>query len=84
MIESGWVKQTWQSELVLTTEAQRWLDACLKRRPDDVPVWRGWLNWGIATKQLNVVRQALKHLPAEDVTVARGASAQSLACRHAG
>jgi thioredoxin-like negative regulator of GroEL len=45
-------------------EAQRWLDACLKRRPEDVAVWRARLSWGIATDRLETVREALKHLPA--------------------
>jgi enediyne biosynthesis protein E4 len=52
-------------------EAERWLDACLKSRPADVPVWRARLSWGIATSRVDVVRQALKHLPADDSTSAR-------------
>ena len=52
-------------------EARRWLDACLERRPEDVPVWRARLSWGMATDQLEVARQALKHLPAEDWTSAQ-------------
>jgi len=51
-------------------EAERWLDACLRRRPEDVPVWRARLSWGIATNRIDVVQQALKHLPAEDSTSA--------------
>jgi enediyne biosynthesis protein E4 len=51
-------------------EAERWLDACLKSRPEDVPVWRARLNWGIATNRVDVVRQALKHLPADGSTLA--------------
>ena len=64
-----------QANLAIRTgaydKAQRWLDACLKRRPDDVPVWCARLNWSIATNQPNTVRQALKHLPAEDSTPAQ-------------
>ncbi len=45
-------------------EAERWLDACRRRRPDDVPVWHARLCWGIATHRLDVVQQALAHLPA--------------------
>jgi thioredoxin-like negative regulator of GroEL len=45
-------------------EAERWLDACQRRRPDDEPVWRARLSWGIATNRLDVVQQALTHLPA--------------------
>jgi thioredoxin-like negative regulator of GroEL len=51
-------------------EAERWLDACLKSRPDDVPVWSARLSWGIATNRIDVVQQALKHLPAGDSTSA--------------
>ncbi len=46
--------------------AARLLDACLRRRPDDVPVWRARLNWALATNQLAMVLQALEHLPADD------------------
>jgi enediyne biosynthesis protein E4 len=52
-------------------EAKRWLDACQRRRPDDVPVWRAWLNWGIATNRMDVVQQAVKHLPALEATPAQ-------------
>ena len=45
-------------------EAERWLDACVKRRPDDVPVWRARLKWGIATNRIDVVEQAMAHVPA--------------------
>jgi tetratricopeptide (TPR) repeat protein len=45
-------------------EAQRWLDACQRLRPDDVPVWRARLNWGMANQKIDVVHEALKHLPA--------------------
>ncbi len=51
-------------------EARRLLAACQRRRPDDVPVWRSWLKWGIATNQVDSVRQALKHLPAAGATPA--------------
>ena len=44
-------------------EAARWLDACQRRRPEDVPVWRARLNWARATNQVEVVRQAAEHLP---------------------
>jgi len=46
-------------------EAGRWLDACLLRRAEDVPVWRARLSWGIAANRIDVAEQALKHLPAE-------------------
>ncbi len=49
-------------------EAEHWLDACLKRRPADIPVWQSRLNLGIASNRIDVVQQALKHLPARDTT----------------
>ena len=52
----------------LYDEAKRWLDACQRRRSSDVPVWRARLNWGIATNRLEVVREALNHLPAAEST----------------
>jgi thioredoxin-like negative regulator of GroEL len=45
-------------------EAGRLLDACLSSRPEDVPVWRARLRWGIAANRIDVVQQALTHLPA--------------------
>ena len=47
-------------------EARRWLDACLERRPGDVPVWRARLKWGMATSRVDVVREALTRLPASE------------------
>ncbi len=46
--------------------AERLLDACLKRRPQDVPVWRARLSWAIATERIDVVQEALTHLPAAE------------------
>ncbi len=46
--------------------AGRWLDACLKHRPRDVPVWRARLSWAMATGRRDVVQQALTHLPAAE------------------
>jgi tetratricopeptide (TPR) repeat protein len=51
-------------------EAGRWLDACQGLRPNDPPVWRARLNWGIATNQISVVQTALTHLPAAEATPA--------------
>jgi thioredoxin-like negative regulator of GroEL len=45
-------------------EARRWLDACLERRANDIPVWRARLSWGLAANRIDVVQQALSHLPA--------------------
>src|SRR5262249_33061464 len=44
-------------------EAARWLDACLKRRPADVPVWRARLDWAVATDRVAEAREAMAHLP---------------------
>jgi enediyne biosynthesis protein E4 len=49
-------------------EAARWLEACLRRRPDDIPIWRARLDWALATHHLAAVRQALGHLPAKEST----------------
>jgi tetratricopeptide (TPR) repeat protein len=46
-------------------EAKRWLDACLRRRLEDLAVWRGRLDWAVATNRVAEAREALKHLPAE-------------------
>ena len=47
-------------------EAARWLEACLKRRPEDVPVWRARLNWALATNRDREAREAIGHLPAAE------------------
>ena len=52
-------------------EASRRLDACLKRRPEDAPVWRALLNLGMATNQVDTVRDAMTHLPADNSTQAQ-------------
>jgi tetratricopeptide (TPR) repeat protein len=46
-------------------EAAGWLDRCLKRRPDDGPVWRARLDWAVAADRVAEAREALKHLPSE-------------------
>jgi thioredoxin-like negative regulator of GroEL len=52
-------------------EAGQLLDACLRQRPEDVPVWRARLSWGIATDRIDVVQQAVTHLPASESTPAQ-------------
>ena len=44
-------------------EAARWLDACLRWRPDDVPVCARRLDWAVATNRLAEAREAMRHLP---------------------
>jgi thioredoxin-like negative regulator of GroEL len=51
-------------------EAERWLNACLRARPEDVAVWRARLRWGMATNKIDVVQQALTHLPAAESALA--------------
>jgi tetratricopeptide (TPR) repeat protein len=50
--------------------AARWLEACARRRPEDVAVWRARLSWAVTTKRTGLARQALLHLPAEASTAA--------------
>jgi thioredoxin-like negative regulator of GroEL len=52
-------------------EAARWLDACLRRRPDDAPVWRARLSWAMATGRAAEVREALEHLPSAEIKPAQ-------------
>jgi thioredoxin-like negative regulator of GroEL len=51
-------------------EAAHAIDACLRLRPDDPPVWRARLDWAMRTKRLADARTALKHLPAQSATPA--------------
>jgi enediyne biosynthesis protein E4 len=44
-------------------EARRWLDRCLSRRPEDVPVWRSRLDWAVASHRVAEAMESLKHLP---------------------
>ena len=43
--------------------AGRWLDACLRRRPDDTTSWRARLDLAMATGDVDRTWQALGHLP---------------------
>jgi tetratricopeptide (TPR) repeat protein len=52
-------------------EAKRWLDACQRQRPDDVPIWRARLDWGIATNRADAVQEALTHLPVTELNPAQ-------------
>jgi tetratricopeptide (TPR) repeat protein len=51
-------------------QAARWLDACLRRRPQDASVWRTKLKYAMATNQLPLMREALTHFPADQSTPA--------------
>ena len=46
-------------------EAEHWINSCLRRRPDDVPVWRARLNWAMATSRVAAVEESLEHLPGD-------------------
>jgi enediyne biosynthesis protein E4 len=65
----------WKAKLAIRTrsydEAATWIDQCLKRRPNDVAVWRTRLDWAVATNRLEVARAALKYLPAAEFTAAQ-------------
>ena len=47
-------------------EAARWIEACLRRHPEDVPAWRARLDWAMATGRVAEAREALDHLPAAE------------------
>jgi tetratricopeptide (TPR) repeat protein len=51
-------------------EAERWLDLCQRRRPDDIPVWNARLRWAIATKRIDVVKQSVTHVAASESNLA--------------
>jgi enediyne biosynthesis protein E4 len=44
-------------------EAKHWLDACLRRRPEDSPVWRSRLDWTVASHRVAEAMESLEHLP---------------------
>jgi enediyne biosynthesis protein E4 len=69
--DRGWLgKAKLAIRLGMYDEAAKWLEASLRRRPDDLAVWRTWLDWALATRRLALVRQALSHLPVEHSTPA--------------
>jgi tetratricopeptide (TPR) repeat protein len=69
--DRGWLgKAKLATRVGMYDEAARWLEACLRRRPDDIPVWRARLDWALATHRLADVRQALGHLPVDESTPA--------------
>ena len=47
-------------------EAARWINACLRQLPEDVPTWRTRLEWAMATERVAEARAALDHLPAAE------------------
>ena len=69
-IGSGWARRTWRVRTGDYDAAGRLLDACLKRRPEDAAVWRARLRWGVATDQVEIVKAALRNLPATESNAA--------------
>jgi thioredoxin-like negative regulator of GroEL len=61
-----------QANLAILTghleEAARHIEACLKRRPDDLAVWRAALDLAVATGDAPGAWRALEHLPADQLT----------------
>ncbi|RUL89112.1 FG-GAP-like repeat-containing protein [Tautonia sociabilis] len=45
-------------------EAEKWLDRCRSRRPDDPVVWRARLDWALAAHRPEAAAEAIAHLPA--------------------
>jgi tetratricopeptide (TPR) repeat protein len=46
-------------------EADRWLSACLERRPEDAAIWRARLEWAMAAGRPDIARGTLEHIPAD-------------------
>jgi enediyne biosynthesis protein E4 len=44
-------------------EAAHWIEACLRKRPADIPVWRARLQWAMASGRLAEAMEAVKRLP---------------------
>jgi enediyne biosynthesis protein E4 len=51
-------------------EAEQWLNACLRARPEDIAVWRARLRWGVKSNRIDIVQKALTHLRAKEFTPA--------------
>jgi enediyne biosynthesis protein E4 len=47
----------------LYDDAEHWLLECIERRPGDVSVWRARLNLAMATGKVDLVTEAMTHLP---------------------
>jgi enediyne biosynthesis protein E4 len=45
-------------------QAASWIDACLRRRPNDHSIWRTRLKWAMASQRVGEALEAAKHLPA--------------------
>ena len=65
-------------------EAKRWLDACLKRRPEDVPVWRAPAELGHRDQSTRRRATGTQTPAGRGFDFGPGPSAESLARRQAG
>ncbi len=65
-------------------DAESWLDVCLKNRPDDPVVWRARLDWAMAAGRFDEVRQALSHLDARKIPMARVFAIRAWLARYRG
>ena len=65
-------------------EARKWLDGCLRRRPDDPVVWNARLDWAKASENETEVKRALAHLPADRLTPVQVLSLSAWFARRSG
>ena len=65
-------------------EAASWLEACLRRRPDDPAVWNSQLNWAWENDRVDLVRQALGHIPINRSSSRRVDALRAWFARHRG
>ena len=65
----------WKARQAIRTrsfdEAEVGIDQCLKRRPEDPPVWHARLDWAVATRRVALVVEAIKHLPSAELDARR-------------
>ena len=65
----------WKAKLAMRTkaleDAERWINLCLKQRPDDPLVWQVRLDWAIAANRVDLAQQAVEHLPASGASPAQ-------------
>ncbi len=52
-------------------QAAHWLDACLQKRSQDVPVWQARLDWALGLGRVPEVWEALRHLPVDTASPAQ-------------
>ena len=52
-------------------QAKAELDSCLVAGPTIRSVWKSWLDWAMAADQVELARQALRHVPAQSLDEAQ-------------